>query len=268
MGNNRGGVDVAYNVISTVDSKHHLILEYNVITNPSDQGQLSVMTKKLKEEGYEDFTSLADKGFYNGEDLSKMKDLNIKAIVARQKPSNPKDQPPMFHTDKFHYDKSTNSYTCPIGQNLQSHSKKNAKRRNYYNKEACKNCLHKNDCIKGKASYRTITRGQHAEVLEESDKIYEENKELYKQRQQLVEHPFGTIKRTMHGGYFLLRTCEKVSYEAALLCLGYNLKRVYNAMGFDKIMAKLNAFTLSISCFQKFFVQKYCLSQFVEVNRG
>ena len=44
MGNNRGGVDVAYNVQSIVDGEHDIILDYDVSTNPSDQGQLSNMT--------------------------------------------------------------------------------------------------------------------------------------------------------------------------------------------------------------------------------
>jgi len=51
----------------------------------------------------------------------------------------------------------------------------------------------------------------------------------------------------MNGGYFLLRTLEKVSCEAALLCLGYNLKRVYNVLGFDELMARL-------CCFLYFFI--------------
>jgi len=159
----------------------------------------------------------------------------------------------MFYTEKFKYNKTANLYTCPTGQELPSHSKVNAKRRVYYNKEACKNCPHKADCIKGKAKYRTITRSQYAEVLDEADNTFKENLELYKQRQQLVEHPFGTIKHTMNGGYFLLRTLEKVSCEAALLCLGYNLKRVYNILGFDNIMARLAVISLTFSAFHQFY---------------
>jgi hypothetical protein len=41
MGNNRGGVDVAYNIQSAVDAKHHIILKYDVSMNPSDQGCLA-----------------------------------------------------------------------------------------------------------------------------------------------------------------------------------------------------------------------------------
>ncbi len=69
--------------------------------------------------------------------------------------------------------------------------------------------------------------------------------ELYKLRQQIVEHPFGTIKHTMNGGHFLLRTRRKVRSEVALLFLGYNLKRVMNILGFKELMRRLDSLFLS-----------------------
>ena len=59
------------------------------------------------------------------------------------------------------------------------------------------------------------------------------------QRMCLSEHPFGTIKRAMNGGYFLLKGLEKVDGEAALFCLGYNIKRAMNLLGFEKMMAAM-----------------------------
>jgi hypothetical protein len=46
----------------------------------------------------------------------------------------------------------------------------------------------------------------------------------------------------MNGGYFLLRTKEKVRCEAALLFLGYNIKRSLGALGFDLMMMKLEEY--------------------------
>lgn len=56
------------------------------------------------------------------------------------------------------------------------------------------------------------------------------------ERMCLSEHPFGTIKRSMGLSYFLLRGMEKVAGEFALMCLGYNIKRARNLLGFDKMM--------------------------------
>jgi len=56
-----------------------------------------------------------------------------------------------------------------------------------------------------------------------------------------VEHPFGTVKHTMNGRYFLLRKRRKVRCEVALLFLGYNMKRAFNVLGFREIMARLDS---------------------------
>ena len=256
MGNNRGGVDMAYNIQSAVDSKHHLIVDYEVTMNPSDHHQLSNMVKKVQSRfKLKKFTVLADKGYYNGKDLEKVKKLKVKAIVSRQKPSNPKGQPSDFHTDKFIYDLDADNYTCPMGKRLHPHNKKTAKRRAFYNKTACRDCPNLDKCTTGERKYRTITRGAYSDIYHETDRTFKENIELYKLRQQIVEHPFGTVKRAMNGHYFLLRTKEKVSGEVALLFLGYNLKRVINILGFEEIMKRLEAFSAQISTiFEKLFL--------------
>ncbi len=55
-----------------------------------------------------------------------------------------------------------------------------------------------------------------------------------KQRMCLSEHPFGTIKRAMGATHFLLKGMRKVAGEFALFCLGYNLERAKNLLGFHK----------------------------------
>ena len=241
MGNNRGGVEMSYNVQSVVDEKHHLIVDYDVSMNPSDQGQLGNMSKRLIRLGYRRFTLLADKGYYNGKCLQKGKEYKIKAIVSRQAPSDPKGQPKEFHKDKFQYDRETDTYTCPAGETLRTRNTKTAQQRRFCNKTACGKCPHVNSCTTSKRGFRTVARGEYADIFDEADQAFMTNIELYKLRQQIVEHPFGTVKRTMDGGYFLLRRRRKVRTEVALLFLGYNLKRVYNVMGFDEIMARLDS---------------------------
>jgi len=46
-----------------------------------------------------------------------------------------------------------------------------------------------------------------------------------------VEHPFGTIKRTLGWDHFLVRTKKKVLGENALIMFTYNFKRVLNFIG-------------------------------------
>lgn len=245
MGKNGKGLNVGYNVQSAVDSMNDLIVEMNVTSNPADHGQLGEMGKKVKETlKVEGFTALADKGFYNGEDLKECKGDNITTIVAKQNPSNPKDQPKEFHTESFKYNKEDDSYTCFHGVTLYPQGNKSAKRINYMNRDGCRNCQDREKCTKG--NYRSVTRTEYSDIYEEVDERTRNNKELYKRRQAIVEHPFGTIKHTLNGSYFLVRGKEKVEGETALLFNAYNLKRVVNIKGFDKIMQMLDAI---FSCF-------------------
>jgi hypothetical protein len=139
------------------------------------------------------------------------------------------------------------------GKKLPAHNKKDAPRRNYFDKVVCQSCAHRGNCIRGNRPYRKVTKNQYAEIYEEVDKRIRENLHLYKLRQQIVKHPFGTIKFGLQGHYFLLRTRRKVRAEVALLFLSYNLKRAAKAHGFDELMRKLGEekrFFCLLACFQ------------------
>lgn len=89
--------------------------------------------------------------------------------------------------------------------------------------------------IQGRAIYRNIDQ----DLLDKIDQRTKEDKELYRKRQTIVEHPFGTIKRSWGFTYFLTRGLESVNIETGLACLAYNLKRVINILGVKEIVQKL-----------------------------
>ena len=60
-------------------------------------------------------------------------------------------------------------------------------------------------------------------------------------RRSTVEHPFGTIKCWMGATHFLTKTLPKVATEMALNVLAYNMKRVMNLIGVDKLMEAMRA---------------------------
>ncbi|GAA0180442.1 hypothetical protein SH2C18_31330 [Clostridium sediminicola] len=53
----------------------------------------------------------------------------------------------------------------------------------------------------------------------------------YKKRQNIVDHPFGTIKRTMNFYYLLTRKFKMVRGEVSVAIFTYNLKRVISILG-------------------------------------
>ena len=55
----------------------------------------------------------------------------------------------------------------------------------------------------------------------------------------LSEHPFGTMKRSMDAGFFLLKGLRKNNGEFALMSTGYNLIRALNIHGFWGLMQRV-----------------------------
>ena len=154
---------------------------------------------------------------------------------------------------------------CPMGEMLrQKCIKKNGAIR-YANKNACKHCKNRNKCYHGRNEWKEIdftkdklekpckdwlsAEGRKADT--QDNKVSQACKYIRKkivrfflrpdrsktaQRMCLSEHPFGTIKRAMGASYLLLRGQEKVAGEFALYCLGYNIARAKNLLGFGKMM--------------------------------
>lgn len=216
------GVDVCYNVQAVVDSKHKLIAGVALASGANDQGQLGEVMPLLKEElELEKTTVLADKGYYKTEDFKTCEDNNITTIVAGYDKAESK----IISVDEFAYDPCEDVYVCPQGNKLFSSKVYEGGHKKYRNQRACRNCPLRAKCTTS-TNYRTISRHIHKASAERNDKRYAENKELYKQRQMLVEHPFGTIKRTMGIRQFVTCGKESVAAEAALIFLCYNLKRL------------------------------------------
>ena len=201
--------------------------------------------------------------------IQEMKVETVRRKVEDEKEENsrvygsPEEMQEKAQEGYFVRDPERNLLYCPGGEILRQKSiKKNGNIR-YANKNACKHCPNRNKCYKGKGEWKEIdfTKDQlikpcrdwlRAEGTEpeetrtESKWHYEQRKvvkfflkpdrEKMSQRMRLSEHPFGTIKRAMGASYFLLRGIRKVAGEFALFCLGYNLERAKNLLGFQKMM--------------------------------
>jgi len=80
----------------------------------------------------------------------------------------------------------------------------------------------------------------HEDILERMEQRVQGNWELMKQRKQIVEHPFGTIKFWNDQRHFLMRGLEKVRAEFSLSALAYNTKRAINIVGVRRLVAAVS----------------------------
>jgi transposase len=239
--NARGSGVVGYNVQSAVDSKHHLIVAHEVSNVGSDRGQLATMGNEAKAVlGVKRLNAVADKGYYNGEQLRECEQANIIAYVPRPKTS-PNRAKGLFDRARFKYLKRSDAYRCPAGERL-SHrmiTTEQGKTIRRYWTSACSGCALKARCTTGKE--RRISRWAHEDVLERAEKRLKKNPEMMLARRSLVEHPFGTMKSWTSSAHLLTRTLPRVSTEISLQVLAYNMKRAINLVGTQKILATIRA---------------------------
>lgn len=226
---NNNGIDICHNTQIAVDRKNHIVVAVDVTSSPADQNQLYNMSKKAKEAlKVEKITTLADKGYWNGEELKKCKEEQITTIVSSPKQAGKKG----YRKSEFKYDKEKDVYICPQGETL---CKSKGKELTYKNSKACKNCPQRDKCTKSKRG-RKILRNKNEEILEENIIRQKEQMAQYKERQKIVEHVFGTIKRAFGYTHFLLKKNEKVRGESFMHFLIYNMKRAIKIINIKEII--------------------------------
>ncbi len=240
-------VEVSYNMQAAVDAQNKMIVATHTI-NRNDRNALSAIAKEAKQNlQVEAFTAVLDKGYHNGGELQYCKDAGITTIVAPPEivNSNHIGTTTEYLVTRFTYDKSNDTYTCPEGKMLCTkgtwHTKKRDNKISYrfkkYRTAECKDCAVRQLCTANK--YREIDRSEYAEAVEENNERYKSNPALYRQRQEINEHIFGTIKRQWGYNHTNLRGLEKVNGEHSLICLVYNIKRTINILGIEDLLEKI-----------------------------
>jgi uncharacterized protein (UPF0179 family) len=232
---------------AAVDDKHKLVVATHTI-NRNDRNALSNISLEAKQNlQVQELTVISDKGYHNGRELQTCNDNNITTICAQQEivNSNEKGTTPEYLVTKFIYNKEQDTYTCPQGETLHTtgtwHKKTSANSYNFkkYRTPKCKECAVKNLCTGRVKGGREIDRSEFAEAVEQNNERYKNNAALYRTRQEINEHIFGTIKRKWGYNHTNLKGLEKVNGEFALIMTVYNMKRCMNILGLETLIEKI-----------------------------
>jgi hypothetical protein len=182
---------------------------------------------------------VADRGYYNGEELRACELSGITAYVAKPRTS-PNKAKGYFDRSAFKYYPRSDQYECPAGERLEHRTttttKQNMEIKRYWT-SVCGDCALKAQCTNGKE--RRVSRWVHEEVLERAAKRLREKPEVMLARRSLVEHPFGTIKSWTSSAHLLTKRRSGVSTEMSLQVLAYNMKRAINLLGTKRIVATI-----------------------------
>lgn len=141
---NNGKFEVCFNVQAAVDNKNKLIVDFDVVNDVNDQGQLSNMVKKVKEV-FEDqkITALADTGYFNMSEIVDVVDEQTEILIQPQKGKQQQVENG-FDKSNFKYDQVNDVFICPMGYylNFKWNGKQNGKDFKRYT------CVNYNECGK------------------------------------------------------------------------------------------------------------------------
>jgi transposase len=269
--------EVSYSAQTSVDAKNYIPIDYK-ITNANDKKAMGEMLRRAKTIlRTNQFTALYDKGYHTGSELAIADALNIPAIVAIPPFSGASHAPDIrYDVEHFDYDKKTDTYTCLQGHTLTTtgywhHAKNDAGEVAYrfrnYTTPQCKTCPVRPLCTKSAANGKQVRRSEFAHNVENNKKRVQNSEKLYKRRQAIVEHPFGTIKRQWGFNYIITKKyIKRAEADFGFIMTAYNLRRMINIVGMKSLKQCLRSlFSVLCSIFGHF---KLFLSHINQILRN
>ncbi|MFQ3579616.1 MAG: IS1182 family transposase [Bacteroidales bacterium] len=227
--------EVAYNIQTINDAKHNIILNYETTQNNDTHALAQMVQSAIPIVGHNNFIALFDKGYHTGSEIAACHQMGVETMVAvPARPISSQSPHPAYNYEAFTYNTETDTYTCPTGQVLHTNGTLyTSKTSNFkqYKTPQCKTCEQRNLCTLAKQNGRIVQRSEHIENVERNRKMVESNPELYKKRQAIVEHPYGTIKRQWGFDHIMIKRYKtRVSADVGLIFVAYNLRRLINIL--------------------------------------
>ncbi len=277
----RNGItEVAYNIQSTVDAKHNIPINYEVTNETDAKAMGDILEQAVEVLEHIEFTALFDKGYHTGTEFVKADKLRVEVLVAvPELPSSSMAPHPDYNLSNFKYHPDSDTFTCPQGNTMHTNGHWYVKNRNrvgvrkqeplqmkQYKTDACKTCPVYDLCTRAKDKRgRVIERTAYAHLVEANKQRMEENYALYRQRQMIVEHPFGIIKRQW-GFYYIMtkKTMKRASADVGLIFSAFNLRRIFNILPKEVLKAYLKELSLFFQPFYR-YLQPICRLQFLTI---
>lgn len=268
--------EVAYSVQTVVDAAHNIPIDY-LITNTNDSKAMGEMLERTNEiTPLKNATVLYDKGYHTGSEIKKAIEMDVNIMVAI--PAVASHAPDHnYDIEHFTYDKENDHYICPEKQILNTngntynkqHSAKNTTKVKHYKTTVCLTCPAFAKCTANKKG-RLIERSEYADYIAQNRANIEANKDLYKQRQCIVEHPYGILKRQWGFNYIMTKKGkQRASADVGFMFIAYNLRRLFNILDqneLKKFLKELGFLYFKISTFIKSFQLKLRPSFFYQIS--
>jgi transposase len=240
MQSKKGPTELSYNVQTSVDSKHNIIVANDVCqeTNDTRQGrpQLEQAEKNLRQTLPEGLKVAMDADYDDSPTLKWLEDRKFDAYIPlAEKGAKKKEESSQYNKKFFIYLEEADAFKCPEGKILPYKSDYKSKRgqflKMYYSFKACHRCPAAQQCY-GKAENRVITATEYEAVIRRMKAKMElaESRKVYSKRKETSELAYAHIKHNLGFTEFLTRGLKGVKTEWNLACAASNLRRIWNQM--------------------------------------
>ena len=197
--------------------------------------------------------------YYDHWQIAACAEIGVESYVPRPKKGSA-EAGGRFGKEEFSYDATSDTYRCPEGHTLSRETewlKRGEPHLAYAHPEACRSCPRKAQCTT--ADYRRITRWAGEAIVEAMHARVAAHPEIIAQRKAIVEHPFGSIKFWQEQRAFMMRGLEKVRGEFHLSALVYNMKRVINIVGMERLLEAVRRLASAAARLLEVFLEAWCV---------
>ena len=252
MLNKKGTIELAYNTQITVDHKQGIIVANDVCQDRNDTYQLKPQIEMVEENCglLKVGTKIcADTGYYSGNNIHYLNDKKLDPYVPEKeitKTITENVEDVRFDISNFDYNEENDEFICPENQRLkflrEGYEKERRRKYRIYKGTECQKCEFTKNCTKRKDGIRQLKIAEFSKERKQlADKMKtEEAKEIYRQRQQVVEPAIGNYKENLGFREFLTRGIKSVRNEFNLVCTAVNLKKIWIYSNKNEIIGKRN----------------------------
>ena len=238
----RSGIVIGYNAQAMVSPLNQrkagrggmLITAADVVNSAADSGQMVPMLEKAEELTEQRVpVTLADGGYHTAASLEAGERRGQLLVMGERYQSSATNP---YFKDRFHYNATSDNYTCLHGQQLPFRGLRWSKltgsrsiRVYRASRTVCRTCPAFGVCTKDKHAGRALWISS-SEVLLLKHRQWmrsEEARSLYARRRELSEPAFGILKDQMNARRFLLRGLANVRAEFILLATAFNLRTMW-----------------------------------------
>lgn len=225
----------AYNAQAVVDEQSQLIVAADVVTDESDNYQLTAMLDQVKEnvDQVAELT-VADAGYLVTTQLAEAEEKGYSVLVNLQEPLQDAEGQP-YHASRFSYDAANDQCICPRGEALRfDHTKARNKVQPYtvrmYRCQSYETCPVRWQCSSSRTGRTVQIHPNHDALVRQREKHRDElMRAALKKRGATVEPVFGWAKEVMGFRRWTFRSLEKAKIQWIVLCTAMNLKKLHKS---------------------------------------